>query len=820
MIVVTAILVLIGSIIFGAFLYKKNNSGSILPQEAWLRKHLCRSRSLALYIQSLQFDLVFEELEIQLREYHNYQNFIHTKLGALSVLTSTNLRGYASVILYQNAILKDFLIGKIFYKYAMTDGRVFHCSPNSCESNYVTGEWAGHEQPQQKYFVFTYIRNPITRFISGTTEIEYRMSYGDKERKRRLLGFKHKVGDPKRFQEFVKMMAYLIGKGPILRNLIEVQIEHVAPQIGTILLMCNAFNSSHGNATVENLSLYKIENFSKEWDRMVNESGYTSLASLYKTVSSRHGVILHPTADDPLRTTLAGMSFLSYANEELLEFFRSKLNNNRLPIPDEYSYDEEGYSSIAKTYLRVICRIYLVDFICADYHLPSDCSTLLFEVAETLHYELESLSESEAMRKLRLDVCCNASLVGIVQMEQLRLADLSVTDPADRLPNVELNMSYVINFYSKTFGSTNLLAPSKNDNFQGLSYQRIYKNANDYIRTLLFKHAFSLDGGIRRPFYCIASQCEHERVRELSHAEALRNYPSHSFKRFPFVFSQHPIDRFIQTIVHLETNNYKNPLPGAASNIFEQYVTNLLINNVSNSIKPYFASFLHSHFLAMEVEMESLHIYNAENIFKEWDRLSTECTIPYLFEYIVGLYDYVAERKNYSAFNILLDAFASPNATIVRNQTSAFCSLNQGDYSEKGNETAAVGAFVAYHWPIAVGAARTEVVCLPTKKLRALCRLYLFDFIYFKYPFPDYCSDIVQEAGRQVEEYLIRSREANKQTEFALLDPLRKWVPTGVLKFFSWFACWQQISPVCQSEFVYGKNVLDDGTETEEANHI
>lgn len=45
--------------------------------------------------------------------------------------------------------------------------------------------------------------------------------------------------------------------------------------------------------------------------------------------------------------------------------------------------------SEAKKYLKALCRIYLIDYICADYDLPLECARIADEVAATV-LELEN----------------------------------------------------------------------------------------------------------------------------------------------------------------------------------------------------------------------------------------------------------------------------------------------------------------------------------------------------------------------------------------------------------------------------------------------
>eukprot|EP01036_Dinobryon_divergens_P024145 gene24145-32562_t len=653
------------------------------------------------------------------------------------------------------------------------------------------------------------------------------MSYGHTERKLGLVGFKFKRGDPRRFQEFVRMVAYMAGKGPIFHNMMEVQLEHIAPQVGTILSMCNSSGSTLG-VSVEDLNLYKLENFSNEWDRLVNESGYESLNKAYTKLTPKFHSIRHPTTSDPFNTTKTAKNFLSYASEDAFKMLLgSTFQQAREHIPEAFEDDPAAYSTVAKTYLRAICRIYLADYICADYRLPEDCSDLVFEVAAKLHYDLKAMVPNEIMDKLRSDMCCNLTLVAMIQKDQLYKADNSLIVPEDKLPIVQYNTTYLENFYHFNFGSTDLEVPftSSYDNksYDGISYQRIFKNGNDYIRMLLFKQAFALDGGMSKIFYCIATQCQHERVHELTPFELRRHYASPNLKRYPFTFAQHPIDRVIQTIAKLETNEYQNPIACDVSKIFEMYVEKLLQNNLTAENMSFFTSFLSSYYVAKEVEDQHLQVYRVEEIRSDFERLSYDAAIPFLHSAFEGLYENI-RPLDFTAFNVLRDAFLSDSGStqykLLQNESYP-CAASTVDVdvdaANKSNHCNKNTASVAYRWPTSVGGVRSEVVCLSVRHLRTLCRLYLFDFVYANYSLPSYCTDILIDAEQLVQEYLEAETKAERAqvglyitVTITVMKALRQWLPESALYVLAVVLCWQELSPTCKSEVVYGPNILQD----------
>jgi hypothetical protein len=45
------------------------------------------------------------------------------------------------------------------------------------------------------------------------------------------------------------------------------------------------------------------------------------------------------------------------------------------------------------------------------------------------------------------------------------------------------------------------------------------------------------------------------------------------------------------------------------------------------------------------------------------------------------------------------------------------------------------------------------------------------------------------------------------------MKALRQWLPEGALYVLAVVLCWQELSPTCKSEVVYGPNILQDGID-------
>ena len=316
---------------------------------------------------------------------------------------------------------------------------------------------------------------------------------------------------------------------------------------------------------------------------------------------------------------------------------------------------------------------------------------------------------------------------------------------------------------------------------------------------LLFRYAFAVEGGISKSFYCVATDCKHSRANDMSPQKLLlAGFTSPNYLRFPFVFTQHPIDRVIQTIAKLETNIYSAETrhhPVNWSEKFNHYAEELLAFNLSASHRPYFTSFMRSFFIAKQIEREPLHVYRADNLQSEWERVTNDSTVLYLADMYTGLLDYISSR-NFSAFNILLDAMTST----ATNWTKINKSHNQ----------------LQYEWPVSVGGLRTQSVQLSVPHVRILCRVYFFDFIFADYPLPLVCSDMYKEAQQDLQKHLLfkRTTISHQSTGYVLKGwglwkafvaaGMRRCLPESVLQWVAAVLCFRQVSPLCRSEFVYG----------------
>ena len=148
-----------------------------------------------------------------------------------------------------------------------------------------------------------------------------------------------------------------------------VEMAHIAPQVGTIL-------TAH-NLEKQGLRLYKLEHLETEWKRLSKDSGFTKLIDAFKPQFLGH----HKSSNDPFNTTyIAKLYFQEYLDSNDSTWF---VNHSLLGVIPNLKPNA--------FYLRAICRIYLIDFICGNYTLPDICSDLKSEYIQIINNYNENI---------------------------------------------------------------------------------------------------------------------------------------------------------------------------------------------------------------------------------------------------------------------------------------------------------------------------------------------------------------------------------------------------------------------------------------------
>jgi hypothetical protein len=152
-------------------------------------------------------------------------------------------------------------------------------------------------------YPFIFVRDPITRFISGLSEIEYRVK--EKNNASITFPFKNELGSQLRVQEFINMILLNGGSSHFYHNYDAHEITHIYPMIGTYRLA----EKVEGKRPF----LYRFESFDKEVARLSEDSSLPML----KELSDRRNATKWKTrgsSNDPYKTALAAKSLFSYGS--------------------------------------------------------------------------------------------------------------------------------------------------------------------------------------------------------------------------------------------------------------------------------------------------------------------------------------------------------------------------------------------------------------------------------------------------------------------------------------------------------------------------
>jgi len=113
------------------------------------------------------------------------------------------------------------------------------------------------------------------------------------------------------------------------------------------------------------IKMYKLEKFESEWYRLGVDTGCSAIVSTSKNTTFKRQFQQHKTMFDVLDTTRAAKTYFSLIDDNLDSGDPTYLNSLTPEELLEYK--------IRLSYYRATCRMYFIDFLCANYTLPPAC---------------------------------------------------------------------------------------------------------------------------------------------------------------------------------------------------------------------------------------------------------------------------------------------------------------------------------------------------------------------------------------------------------------------------------------------------------------
>jgi len=215
----------------------------------------CNNQSQILLLQRQQ--ILKARLAIFGNFHHGYLSksanlqFYKHSFGEYHVPLPRNSKGFTEIVYHRifksgNNNIRTLLYNFAYLKFHKKFSSLLDCLPECTFSNKFSQSWFIQQflvyiiYPKT-YFSFTFVREPISRFISAMNEIEYRIKTNPW--KQPYFSLTAKLGSVERFQEFVE---YILLHGDSKTFFLEhgnVELSHIAPMIGTFISTDDALSA-------------------------------------------------------------------------------------------------------------------------------------------------------------------------------------------------------------------------------------------------------------------------------------------------------------------------------------------------------------------------------------------------------------------------------------------------------------------------------------------------------------------------------------------------------------------------------------------------
>lgn len=379
-------------------------------------RRICTDESSMLYVQvhqqshaRIELDSITEvgrneSIEFKILDENMDFYIFHRPIFSVSGFSERSSKRYRkkSLLAYY-LILKggSWHIMSLLYKYAAIMNYIYcPCHEVPLDVNMILAENTKvycdnkcHELiSDSSRFAFTFVRNPLSRFISGYSEIEDH----DLKQGTSFMLLKSPHGSSDRFREFVRAVVAANGSSALFDEP-NGYLRHIAPQIAAIM---------HGLRDEGSpLHLYRLGvKFPDEWRKLAIESGFPKLEIL----ADLPQLFPHDSSDDSVGAKKSAYSFLAPAlhavpltpgttaaddlcslvvrQEDEAKYYVGKCTQQDRHATGRVSFSHEQryahlYGTASYHYLRALCRVYLVDWVCTGYDLPAVCADLSEELS-------------------------------------------------------------------------------------------------------------------------------------------------------------------------------------------------------------------------------------------------------------------------------------------------------------------------------------------------------------------------------------------------------------------------------------------------------
>eukprot|EP01039_Chlorochromonas_danica_P004935 gene4935-5418_t len=313
--------------------------------------------------------------------------FYHEAFGALDVTLYNNTRNFSSLVYYRMYKGGNDNIRAMLFEYA------FNVSNESERygSSGCPADWCSHKAVMRRTaidlrelsvpfppdrFVFTFVRHPIIRFISAMNEVENRAQEDPAKAAILAKVLKQPLGSVERVKEFIHMILSSGGTGSLFRLYEDVELKHIAPMVGPLLLAHSVERSM--------IRLYKLEQFGLEWKRLSRNIELPVLYDLYQGRSKRRDWLVHASSMDSHNVTRAAAAFLFIAGADLLSMGSFKANKMKSISQFQRAFNLSDQFDSSGRHLRALCRLYFADFLCSGYSLPVVCQSIINEASDSV----------------------------------------------------------------------------------------------------------------------------------------------------------------------------------------------------------------------------------------------------------------------------------------------------------------------------------------------------------------------------------------------------------------------------------------------------